>query len=352
MAKQRGTPMMTTASFPYPVRPDAAGSDDLALFALGGSREFGEQVAQGMGIPLSRHEEQEFEDGEHMARPLVSVRGKDVFVIHSLYADRRQSGNDKLCRLLFFIGALKDAAAARVTAVTPYLAYARIDRKTRPRDPVTSRYVAALFESVGADAIVAMDVHNLAAYQNAFRCRTEHLEANPLFIRHFSAALGPDEEVVVVSPDAGGIKRADRFRKSLEKALGKPVGAAFAEKYRSGGVVSGDMLVGEVGGKQAIIVDDMISTGTTIARTAAACHARGAVTIIAAVSHGLFVGDANSILSDDALQHIVVTDTVPSAGRLEERLKAKLTVLSGTALFASAIHEIHAGGSVSRLLES
>ena len=98
--------------------------------------------------------------------------------MQSLYADHRQSGNDKLCRLLFFIGALNDAAAARVTAVVPYLAYARKDRKSKARDPVTTRYVAALFEAVGTNAVVTMDVHNLAAYQNAFRCRTEHLEAN------------------------------------------------------------------------------------------------------------------------------------------------------------------------------
>src|ERR1700687_4888502 len=128
--------------------------NEFALFALNGSREFAEQVSQRLGISLSDHEEQEFEDGEHKARPLVSVRGKDVFVIHSLYADQQQSGNDKLCWLLFFIGALKDAAAARVTAVTPYLAYARKDQRSEPRDPVTTRYVAALFEAVGTDAVV------------------------------------------------------------------------------------------------------------------------------------------------------------------------------------------------------
>ena len=249
--------------------------DQLKLFVLNSSRTFGEQVSFRLAVEASSHDEREFGDGEHKARPLISVRGKNVFVIQSLYSDDRQSGNDKLCRLLFFIGALKDAAAARVTAVVPYMAYARKDRKTKPRDPVTTRYMAALFEAVGTDTVVTLDVHNLVAFQNAFRCRTEHLEANKLFVEYFLPLL-KDSEVVVVSPDAGGTKRAERHRQLLSHALGKPIGAAFAEKYRSLGVVSGDMVVGDVKGKDVLIIDDLISTGTTIARTARSCHALGA----------------------------------------------------------------------------
>lgn len=190
------------------------GNDELMLFALGASRPFAELVARQIGIALAAHEEREFEDGEHKTRALESVRGRDVFVLHSLYGDAEQSGNDKLCRLLFFIGALKDAAAARVKAVVPYLAYARKDQKTKPRDPVITRYVATLFEAVGTDAVVTLDVHNLAAFQNAFRCRTEHLNAHRLFAA-FCAPLLKDCEVVVVAPDAGGIKRAEQFRQHL-----------------------------------------------------------------------------------------------------------------------------------------
>jgi ribose-phosphate pyrophosphokinase len=326
-------------------------ADGLALFALNASRNFGEQVAQRLGVALSDHEEREFEDDEHKARSLVNVRGRDVYVLHSLYGEEGQSGNDKLCRLLFFIGALKDAGAARVTAVAPYLAYARKDRKSQPRDPVTTRYVAAMFEAVGTDAVVTLDVHNLAAYQNAFRCRAEHLEANTLFVAHFSA-LARQGDIVVVSPDAGGIKRADHFRKSLEKNAGKPVGAAFAEKYRDHDVVSGNKLVGDVSGKQAVIIDDMISTGTTIARTAKACRERGAATIMAAASHGLFRGDANDVLAEPALERIVVTDTVPVLTLSDGPVKAKLTVLSVAPLFAEAIRRMHGGGSIAELLES
>lgn len=323
--------------------------DALMLFALNGSRPFGELVARQLGLSLSAHEEREFEDGEHKARPLFSVRGRDVFVLHSLYGDPAQSGNDKLCRLLFFIGALKDAAAQRVTAVVPYLAYARKDQKTKPRDPVITRYVAAMFEAVGADAVLTIDVHNLSAFQNAFRCRTEHLDANRLFVAWFTPLL-KDHEVVVLSPDAGGIKRAERFRGGLAAALGRPVGMAFAEKHRIGGVVSGDLLVGEVAGKQAVIIDDLVSSGTTLARAARACTERGAAGVMAAATHGLFMDDAPAVLADSPLQQLVVTDTVPPFRLEHSTAQAKVRVLSCSGLFARAIHRIHAGESVSELM--
>ena len=135
--------------------------ENIALFTLHTSHAFGEQVSERLGVPLSPHEEREFEDGEHKARPLVSVRGKDVFVIQSLYGDPQHSVNDKLCRLWFFLGALRDASAARLTAVVPYLCYARKDRKSKSRDPVTTRYVATLFEAIGVDRVVTLDVHNV-----------------------------------------------------------------------------------------------------------------------------------------------------------------------------------------------
>src|SRR5690606_10337866 len=134
-----------------------------------------------------------FEDGEHKIRPLTSVRGRDVYVLSSLYGETDRSPDEKLCRLLFFIATLRDNGATRVTAVVPYLAYARKDRRTQSRDPVTTRYVASLFEAVGVDRVVTLDVHNLAAFQNAFRCRTEHLEARMLFVRHLVERFETDE---------------------------------------------------------------------------------------------------------------------------------------------------------------
>ena len=238
---------------------------DLKLFALHESGAIGASIAAALSLPLAAHEEREFEDGEHKARPLESVRGCDVYVVQSLYADDTRSVNDKLVRLLFFLGAMRDASAARVTAVVPYLCYARKDRRSKPRDPLSSRYVACLLEAVGVDCVVTLDVHNLAAYENAFRIEAVHLEAKKLFAERF-AACARESRVAVVSPDVGGVQRADAFAESLSRRIGRSVARAFMEKRRSEGVVSGERLVGDVSGHSVIIVDDLISSGGTIAR--------------------------------------------------------------------------------------
>ena len=310
----------------------------MLLFCLDASREFGAAVAAVLRVPLARHEEREFEDGEHKARPLESARGADVYVIQSLYSDGRASVNDKLVRLLFFIGAIRDAAAARITAVVPYLCYARKDQRSQPRDPVTTRYVAALFEATGADRIITLEVHNLAAYENAFRIRTEHLQANGLFVDCFAPIVG-NEAVSVVSPDIGGVKRAEAFRESLERRIGRAVGHGFMEKYRSGGIVSGEALVGAVAGRTVVIIDDLISSGTTLRRAVAACAAAGARRIHAAAAHGLFTGKAGQLLSEPALGKLVVTDTV-APWRLDAAGRGRLHVVSAAPLFAAAIQRM------------
>lgn len=324
--------------------------EELCLFALDASRAYGKRVATALGITLARHEEREFEDGEHKARPLESVRGRDVYVIHSLYGEPGTSANDKLIRLLFFIGALKDASAARVTAVCPYLAYSRKDRRTKPRDPLGSRYIAQLFEAVGTDRMLTLDVHNLAAYQNAFRIPAEHLEARGLFVAWFAARLR-DEDIVVVSPDAGGVKRADAFRASLTHTLGRPVGSAFMEKRRSEGVVSGEAVVGGVGGRTAIIIDDLISSGTTLARAAAACKTLGAKRVFAAASHGVFAGAAAEVLADPSLEKVLVADTIPPFRLPPDLLAHRVEVLASAPLFAEAIRRLHSGGSLVELMQ-
>jgi len=324
--------------------------NELCLFALNASRPYGERVAAALGLALARHEEREFEDGEHKARPLENVRGRDVYVIHSLYGEPGISANDKLVRLLFFIGALKDASAGRVTAVCPYLAYSRKDRRTKPRDPVSSRYVAQLFEAVGTDRMVTLDVHNAAAYQNAFRIPAEHLEAQGLFVTWFTAHL-EDEPIVVVSPDAGGVKRAESFRQALSQALGRPIAAAFMEKRRSEGVVSGEAVVGDVGGRTAIILDDLIGTGTTLARAATACKALGASRVYAAASHGMFVGAAGAVLADPALDKVLVADSIPPFRLPPALLESRVAVLASAPLFAEAIYRLHSGGSLVELLQ-
>ena len=327
----------------------AGHTGDLILFALDASRDFGAKVAQALGVPLAAHEERAFEDGEHKSRPLVNVRDRDVFVVQSLYGDARESANDKLCRLLFFVGALKDAAAARVTVLVPYLCYARKDQKTKPRDPVTTRYVAALFETVGTDRVVTLDVHNLAAYQNAFRGGTDHLEAKGLFVEYLRPRLG-DAAAVVVSPDIGGVKRADKLRIALGGALGRDVPLAIMEKERSAGVVTGRALVGDVAGRVAVVIDDLISTGATLARAATACRERGAVRVVAVASHGVFTGDANKNLGDSAIAELIVTDSIPPFRLTEPAVRQKLVVLETAPLFAAAARRIHEGGSIVELL--
>jgi ribose-phosphate pyrophosphokinase len=270
-------------------------------------------------------------------------------VVQSFYGEPGQSVNDKLCRLLFFLGALRDASAGSLTVVAPYLCYARKDRRTKFRDPVTTRYVAQLLEAVGADRVATLDVHNLAAFQNAFRCRTEHLEARMLFVAHFAPLLR-DEAVIVLSPDEGGLKRVNAFRHALGLALGREVPSGFMEKHRSRGVVSGEALYADVADRTVLILDDLISSGATLLRAAQAARAGGAKKVYAAASHGLFMPGAEKMLADPALSGVVVTDTVPPF-RLDPALaEQKLTVLTTAPLFAEAIRRMHGGGSIADLL--
>jgi len=316
------------------------GSHPLSLFALQASHDLGQRIAQALGVPLAAHEERDFEDGEHKARPLQSVRGHDVFVIHSLYGDTEQSGSDKLCRMLFFCGALKDAGAARVTAVVPYLCYARKDRRTKPNDPITSRYVGAMFDAVSVDQIITLEVHNIAAFENAFRCPSIHIDSASLFAAHF-ANIFRGAPVVSVSPDAGGAKRAESFRQELERMTGRTIGNAYMEKFRSAGVVSGGKLVGDVVGKTVVIIDDLISTGGTLVRSAIACKAAGATRIFAAAAHGLFVGGGADLLLCPALERIVITDTVPPFRVAAATAESRLVVLPSASSFANAIAASH-----------
>ena len=322
----------------------------MKVFAMRSSAYFGELISKELRVNISEHEEREFEDGEHKTRPLVNVRNQDVYVIDSLYSDEEQSVNDKLCRLLFFIGSLKDSAAQKVTAVVPYLCYARKDRKTKPRDPVTTRYIARLFEAVGTDAIVTSDIHNIQAFQNAFRIPSENLEAGKLFADHL-APLMLDEDPVIMSPDFGGIKRAEQFQQRLGKRLHKELPVVFMEKYRSAGVVSGEKVAGEVRGKTVIIIDDLISTGGTIARAAAACKAAGAKKIIAIATHGIFTGKPEETLLEPALEQIIITNTIPTFRLENTRVKEKVTVLNAAPLFAETIKRMHEGGSVTDLMQ-
>ena len=335
---------MTAETSPPEFRASEISRSGLRLFALEATAEFGACVARSLRQPLAPHEERGFEDGEHKIRPLTAVQNADVYVVQSLHGGPAESANDKLCRLLFFIGTLKDAGAARVTAVVPYLCYARKDRRTKANDPVTSRYVAALFEAVGADAVVTLEVHNPAAFENAFRCRTVALTTTPLFVDYAKHLAG--EKLCVISPDTGGAKRAEQFREALQTLTGEPIGSGFVEKHRSAGIVSGDLFVGDVEGATALIVDDLISTGGTLLRAARAARERGARRVIAAVTHGLFMAGSAEIFADPAIDRLVVTDTVPTFRLEPGAAREKLDILPAAPLFAEAISRLHDGRGV------
>jgi ribose-phosphate pyrophosphokinase len=322
----------------------------MLLFSLDSDATFAQALAASLGLPLAPHEDRRFEDGEHKLRPLVDPRGRDAYVVASLHGGPVGSPHDKLFHLLVFMATLRAHGAARVTAVVPYLAYARKDRQTKPFDPVTLRYVAQLFEAVGTQQLMVLEAHNVAAFQNAFRCTTLHLEAHRVFdaLVHELPGASP---LAVASPDPGGVKRAQLWRESLAQTLARPVGFAMVDKRRSAGVVSSENLVaGEVDGLTVLLLDDLIASGDTMRRAAVALRQAGAREVLAFAAHGLFTGPAGEVLADASLAQIVVTDSVPpfrlpAAGVQAGAVRSKLRVVSAAPLFAEAIRASHGAGA-------
>ena len=322
--------------------------ESVSVFAPAATAELGARIAAALGLPIGRHEETTFTGEERKLRPLESVRGRSVYVVQTLFGDAQGSANDRLCSLLFFIGALKDAGAKRVSACVPYLAYARQDRRAAARDPVTTRYTAQLFEAVGVDQVIALEVHDRAAFDNAFRCAAAHLETAALFVRHFCAdAAG--HEFAVATPDIGGTKRARHLQELLQTAIGRPVNFAIIDKKRSKGIVSGDLFAGDVAGRRVVIVDDLISSGTTILHAIDACRRAGAARIDVAATHASFAPAALRIFESGKPDSMVVTDSVALSGGFLAHLNQSLTALSIAPVFAEAIRRLEQGGSMSEL---
>jgi ribose-phosphate pyrophosphokinase len=308
----------------------------MKIFAPSLSAAFASKVAESLGTHLAASEEREFGGGEHKMRPLEDVRGQDAFVIHSLCGSEEASANDRLCRILFFAGALKDAGARRVTAVVTYLAYARKDRRTQTCDPVTTRYVAAMFEAVGIDCVVVLDVHNEAAFDNAFRISTVRLEAAETFAAALASRAG-DRRLVVASPDVGGIKRAQKFRETLSRQLARGVEFAFVEKRRAGGIVSGDALVGSVEDADVVYYDDMIASGTTLVRAVGAARRAGARRIHVATPHAAFLPAASQLFRPGGPDTVMVSDSIPLGAAFMPFLQGTLQICSVAPLFAKTI---------------
>ena len=317
------------------------------FFTLSESGPLGAAVCREAGLKLAGLEERSFEGGEFKLRPLESVRNRRVYVLQSLAGTPGCSAADRLVRLLFLVNGLRDAGAAELTAVIPYLAYARKDRRTQLRDPVNTRYVAQLLESAGVGRVLALDVHNPAAFDNSFRIPTDHLSALPMMADHFVNRLGRSD-LVVVSPDVGGIKRAQLFREMLEARAGRPVELAFLEKRRALSQVATGRLVGDVNGRTVLIIDDLCATGGTLIRAAASCREAGAAAVHVAVTHVPLPAGVEAVAAAESITDMVTTDSVAFPDLSRQR--TKVIMLSAGALLGVAIRRILSGLPVAPLL--
>ena len=300
---------------------------DAIVFGPGAAAGLATGVAARLGIPCGRVEHREFERGEHKSRALDNVEGRRVAVVAALYGEPAgTTANDRLVRLWLFTCSLHDAGAASVVVVAPYMPYMRKDRRTNPRDPLNARYLAQLFEAAGADRLVVVEPHNLAAFENAFRIPTVPLPLAPL-LADWLERLGSGAPLMLISPDVGGVKRVQELQ-ALLVARGRPAaGMAFFEKRRSRNVVTGGAIVGDVRGQACLIVDDLIASGGTLARAARACREQGASAVYAAAAHALFLPETTTHLGGAGLDRLLVTDSIPVAADVAGQLPLEVLPL-------------------------
>ncbi|MBO9597990.1 MAG: ribose-phosphate diphosphokinase [Cohnella sp.] len=312
--------------------PDAT----LKLFSCSSNRKLAESIASYIGVELGRADMGRFSDGETHIRLDDSVRGDDVFVIQSTSAPV----NDHLVELLVMVDALKRASAKTINVVVPYYGYARQDRKARSRDPITAKLVANLIETAGAHRVIAMDLHAMQI-QGFFDIPVDHLLGVPILGDYFKNKNL--HAPVVVSPDHGGVVRARRLADELGASL------AIIDKRRpEPNVVEVMNIIGDVSGRTAILIDDIIDTAGTIALAATALKQAGATELYACCTHPVLSGAAMDRLEASPLKEIVVTDTIPLR---EPCSSSKIKVLSVAPLIGEAIVRIHEQQSISRLFE-
>jgi ribose-phosphate pyrophosphokinase len=296
-----------------------------------------QKICEKLGKPLGHAEVRRFSDGEVFVEIGENVRGRDVYMIQSTC----RPVNDTLMELLVMTDALKRASAKEITAVIPYYGYARQDRKVAPRTPISAKLAADLITAAGATRVVSMDLH-AGQIQGFFNIPFDNLFASPVILDYFKRELGRAGELVVVSPDAGGVERARHFAKRLEATV------AMIDKRRTGPNVAVAMnIIGDVEGRTAIILDDMIDTAGTLTEAAGAVMKKGAKRVFAAATHGVLSGPAMERISHSAIEQVVVTDTIPLSP--EARANGKVIQLSVADLLAEAIYRIHNYDSVSSL---
>ncbi len=308
----------------------------LTIFSGNSNRELADAIWKYVEIPPGRCEVTKFSDGESYVEVGENVRGVNCFVVQSTSSPV----NHNLMELLIMIDALKRASAGSIIAVLPYFGYARQDRKVRPRTPISAKLVANLIAAAGADRVLSIDLH-AGQIQGFFDIPVDHVYAMPIFIDYLKPRFS-GANTVVVSPDAGGVERARAYSKRLDASL------AIIDKRRSAPNVSEVMhLIGDVKGKDAIIVDDMIDTAGTLVQAARAVMEAGARSVQASASHGVFSGPAIQRIEDSPLSEVCITDTVPltEGGRQCKKIK----VLSVARLLGEAVKRIHHGDSISSL---
>lgn len=305
------------------------------------SRELGSKIAEKLGVELVDPGLKTFSSGEVYCRYTESVRGSDLFIVQSL-CENVATGltvNDALMELLVMIDAAIGASAHRVTAVTPWYGYSRQDKKSAPREPVTARLVAKTLETAGIDRLLTMDLH-AGQLQGFFAKPVDHMTALPILTYYVQDQLKPKSDLVVVAPDAGGVKLARNFARKIEAPY------ALLEKERPAHqVAKTGYVIGNVKGKSAIIIDDMIDTGGTLATSARTLVEEGATEVMAFATHGVFSGNAYETLRQSPLTQVVVTDTIPAHPNQPEVIRT-LTVSD---VLAESIRSIITGSSVSEI---
>ena len=313
-------------------------NSEIKIFSCNAHHELAEEIAKELGLKLGNAEVGRFSDGEISVRIDDKVRGADVFIIQPTSAPV----NENLMELLIMMDGLRRASAGRITAVIPYYGYARQDRKTRARDPISARLVADLIQTAGAHRVLVMDLH-CAQIQGFFNIPVDHLVGMPLLTRYYTEKFGSLDDFVAVSPDLGSVGRTRAFASKLEIPL------AIIDKRRPKANVSEIMnIIGNIEGKKVILVDDMIDTAGTITNAANTLKERGAAEVFACCTHPVLSGPAIERIEASAISELVVLNTIKLP---KEKRIPKLREISVAPIMADAIHRIHEDLSISKLFD-
>ncbi|MDQ2872691.1 MAG: ribose-phosphate pyrophosphokinase [Candidatus Eremiobacteraeota bacterium] len=311
------------------------------IFSGNSNPRLADEIAKRLKLHVGKALVTKFKNEETRVQIGENVRGSEVFVVQSICKSPKGDGvNDALMELLLMIDALKRASAARITAVIPYYGYAKQDKKTTGREPISAKVIANVLKTAGAKRMVTVDLH-AAQIQGFFDGPVDNLTAMPVACNYLKKEGLFDDKIVVVSPDAGGVHRAEIFAKRLGSSL-----AIVFKRRPEPDVSEVTDIVGDVSGKIAVVVDDMISTGGTLAKAAEAILSRGATKVYTIATHGIFAGDAIRVLNDSPIERVIVTDTIPFPNVDEH---PKFVQLSIAQTLADAINRITTNRSVSEL---